>query len=101
MSSNLPASVPYWGDYHGIPGLVQFHRIRSETVERLHGRVLRIVVDEDEKTVVVMTCSTLRIVHNSEVVEEESCDILELDHGQITSIHLNFDSAQLAAAFQR
>ncbi|OQS06297.1 hypothetical protein THRCLA_01653 [Thraustotheca clavata] len=99
LSSNLPSSVPYWGEYHGISGLCQFWKVRDETVERLKGRVLRMVADEDESTVVVMTSSTLRIVHNSEVVVEESCDIVELNEGLVTSMHLNFDSAQLATSF--
>ncbi|EQC34202.1 hypothetical protein SDRG_08405 [Saprolegnia diclina VS20] len=99
LSSNLPSSVPYWGEYHGLQGLCQFWKLRDETVERLKGRVLRMVADEDESTVVVMTSSTMRIVHNAEVVVEESCDIIELNEGLITSIHLNFDSAQLATSF--
>ncbi|OQR94471.1 hypothetical protein ACHHYP_01214 [Achlya hypogyna] len=99
LSSNLPSSVPYWGEYHGLQGLCQFWKLRDETVERLKGRVLRMVADEDESTVVVMTSATMRIVHNSEVVVEESCDIVELNEGLVTSIHLNYDSAQLATSF--
>ncbi|KAF0690090.1 Aste57867_18484 [Aphanomyces stellatus] len=101
LSSNLPSTVPYWGEYHGFQGLVQFCKVRDETVERLKGRVLRMVADEDEKTVVVMTSVTLRIVHNSEVVVEESCDIVELSEGKISTVHLNFDSAQLSTAFEK
>ncbi|ETW01345.1 hypothetical protein H310_06903 [Aphanomyces invadans] len=100
LSSNLPSTVPYWGEYHGFQGFLQFCKVREETVERLKGRVLRVVADEDESTVVVMTAVTLRIVHNSEVVLEESCDIVELTDGKISTIHLNFDSAQLSTSFQ-
>ncbi|RLO06427.1 hypothetical protein DYB28_007002, partial [Aphanomyces astaci] len=101
LSSNLPSTVPYWGEYHGLHGMVQFCKVREETVERLKGRVLRIVADEDESTVVVMTAVTLRIVHNSEVVVEESCDIVELTDGKVATIHLNFDSAQLSTSFEQ
>ncbi|RHY30699.1 hypothetical protein DYB32_004095 [Aphanomyces invadans] len=101
LSSNLPSTVPYWGEYHGFQGFLQFCKVREETVERLKGRVLRVVADEDESTVVVMTAVTLRIVHNSEVVLEESCDIVELTDGKISTIHLNFDSAQLSTSFQQ
>ncbi|KAF0723455.1 hypothetical protein AaE_009871, partial [Aphanomyces astaci] len=97
----LAVTVPYWGEYHGLHGMVQFCKVREETVERLKGRVLRIVADEDESTVVVMTAVTLRIVHNSEVVVEESCDIVELTDGKVATIHLNFDSAQLSTSFEQ
>ncbi|CAK4100018.1 unnamed protein product [Aphanomyces euteiches] len=101
MSSNLPSTVPYWGEYHGYQGLMQFFKVRDETVERLKGRVLRMVADEEENTVVVMSTVTLRIVHNSEVVVEESCDIIEMNEGKVSSIHFNFDSAQLSTSFEK
>ncbi|TMW55793.1 hypothetical protein Poli38472_010675 [Pythium oligandrum] len=101
LSSNLPDCVPYWGEFHGYKRLCDFWKIRDETIERSSGRVLRIVVDEDEETAVVMTSTTYRILRNSQVVTEEACDILNLSGGTIISIHCTFDSYRVAEAFRK
>uniref|UniRef100_K3XA88 PH domain-containing protein n=1 Tax=Globisporangium ultimum (strain ATCC 200006 / CBS 805.95 / DAOM BR144) TaxID=431595 RepID=K3XA88_GLOUD len=101
LSSNLPDSVPYWGEFHGYKRLCDYWKIRDETVERSGGRVLRIVIDEDEETAVVMTSTTFRILRNSQIVTEESCDILSMSGGSIVSIHCTFDSYRIAEAFRK
>lgn len=101
LSSNLPDCVPYWGEFHGYKRLCDYWKIRDETVERSSGRVLRIVVDEDEETAVVMTSTTFRILRNSQTVTEESCDILSMSGGSIVSIHCTFDSYRIADAFRK
>lgn len=101
LSSNLPDCVPYWGEFHGYKRLCDYWKIRDETVERSSGRVLRIVVDEDEETAVVMTSTTFRILRNSQTVTEESCDILSMSGGSIVSIHCTFDSYRIAEAFRK
>ncbi|KAE9039350.1 hypothetical protein PR002_g5551 [Phytophthora rubi] len=101
LSSNLPDCVPYWGEFHGYKRLCDYWKIRDETVERSSGRVLRILVDEDEETAVVMTSTTFRILRNSEIVTEESCDIVSVSGGSIVSIHCTFDSHRIAQAFKK
>lgn len=101
LSSNLPDCVPYWGEFHGYKRLCDYWKIRDETVERSSGRVLRVVVDEDEETAVVMTSTTFRILRNSQIVTEESCDILSMSGGAIVSIHCTFDSYRIAEAFRK
>ncbi|GMF61603.1 unnamed protein product [Phytophthora fragariaefolia] len=101
LSSNLPDCVPYWGEFHGYKRLGDYWKIRDETVERSSGRVLRILVDEDEETAVVMTSTTFRILRNSEIVTEESCDIVSVSGGSIVSIHCTFDSHRIAQAFKK
>ncbi|TYZ60260.1 hypothetical protein PybrP1_008491 [[Pythium] brassicae (nom. inval.)] len=101
LSSNLPDCVPYWGEFHGYKRVCDYWKIRDETVERSSGRVLRVVVDEDEETVVVMTSTTFRILRNSQTVTEESCDILSMSGGSIVSIHCTFDSHRIAEAFRK
>lgn len=101
LSSNLPDCVPYWGEFHGYKRLCDYWKMRDETIERNHGRVLRIVIDEDEETAVVMTSTTFRILRNSHSVTEESCDILSMSNGQIVSIHCTFDSFRVAEAFRK
>lgn len=101
LSSNLPDRVPYWGEFHGYKRLCDYWKIRDETVERSSGRVLRILVDEDEETAVVMTSTTFRILRNSEIVTEESCDIVSVSGGSIVSIHCTFDSHRIAQAFKK
>lgn len=101
LSSNLPDCVPYWGEFHGYKRLCDYWKIRDETVERSSGRVLRIVVDADEETVVVMTSTTFRILRNSQIVTEESCDILSMSGGAIASIHCTFDSHRIAESFRK
>ncbi|OWZ14739.1 hypothetical protein PHMEG_00011733 [Phytophthora megakarya] len=101
LSSNLPDCVPYWGEFHGYKRLCDYWKIRDETVERSSGRVLRILVDEDEETAVVMTSTTFRILRNSEIVTEESCDIVSMGGGCIVSIHCTFDSHRIAQAFKK
>lgn len=101
LRSNLPDCVPYWGEFHGYKRLCDYWKTRDETVERSSGRVLRIVVDEDENTVVVMTSTTYRILRNSEIVTEESCDIVNVTNGAISSIHCTFDSHRVAEAFRK
>jgi ketosteroid isomerase-like protein len=101
LSSNLPDCVPYWGEFHGYKRLCDYWKIRDETLERSSGRVLRILVDEDEETAVVMTSTTFRILRNSEIVTEESCDIVSVSGGSIVSIHCTFDSHRIAQAFKK
>ncbi|RLN27318.1 hypothetical protein BBO99_00003582 [Phytophthora kernoviae] len=101
LSSNLPDCVPYWGEFHGYKRLCDYWKMRDETVERSNGRVLRILVDEDEETAVVMTSTTFRILRNSEIVTEESCDIVSVSGGSIVSIHCTFDSHRIAQAFKK
>uniref|UniRef100_M4C0N2 PH domain-containing protein n=1 Tax=Hyaloperonospora arabidopsidis (strain Emoy2) TaxID=559515 RepID=M4C0N2_HYAAE len=101
LSSNLPACVPYWGEFHGYKRLCDYWKIRDETVERSSGRVLRVLVDEDEETAVVMTSTTFRILRNSEIITEESCDIVSMSAGSIVSIHCTFDSHRIAQAFEK
>ncbi|CAH0474500.1 unnamed protein product [Peronospora belbahrii] len=101
LSSNLPDCVPYWGEFHGYKRICDYWKIRDETVERSSGRVLRILVDEDEETAVVMTNTTFRILRNSEIVTEESCDIVSVSGGSIVSIHCTFDSHRIAQAFKK
>ncbi|CAI5743912.1 unnamed protein product [Peronospora destructor] len=101
LSSNLPDCVPYWGEFHGYNRLCDYWKIRDETVERSSGRVLRILVDEDEETAVVMTSTTFRILRNSEIMTEESCDIVSVSGGSIVSIHCTFDSHRIAQAFKK
>ncbi|KAL8004209.1 putative pleckstrin domain, PH-like domain superfamily, NTF2-like domain superfamily [Plasmopara halstedii] len=101
LSSNLPDRVPYWGEFHGYKRLCDYWKIRDETIERSSGRVLRILVDEDEETAVVMTSTTFRILRNSEIVTEESCDIVSVSGGSIVSIHCTFDSHRIAQAFKK
>ncbi|RLN88476.1 hypothetical protein BBJ28_00011988 [Nothophytophthora sp. Chile5] len=101
LSSNLPDCVPYWGEFHGYKRLCDYWKMRDETVERSSGRVLRILVDEDEETAVVMTSTTFRILRNSEIVTEESCDIVSVSGGSIVSIHCTFDSHRIANAFRK
>ena len=101
LSSNLPACVPYWGEFHGYKRLCDYWKIRDETVERSSGRVLRVLVDEDEETAVVMTSTTFRILRNSEIITEESCDIVSMSVGSIVSIHCTFDSHRIAQAFEK
>ncbi|KAG7390796.1 hypothetical protein PHYPSEUDO_006618 [Phytophthora pseudosyringae] len=101
LSSNLPDCVPYWGEFHGYKRLCDYWKMRDETVERSSGRVLRILVDEDEETAVVMTSTTFRILRNSEIVTEESCDIVSVSGGSIVSIHCTFDSHRIAQAFKK
>ncbi|KAL4172124.1 hypothetical protein KRP22_007298 [Phytophthora ramorum] len=101
LSSNLPDCVPYWGEFHGYKRLCDYWKIRDETVERSSGRILRILVDEDEETAVVMTSTTFRILRNSEIVTEESCDIVSMSGGSIVSIHCTFDSHRIAQAFKK
>ncbi|KAI9916046.1 hypothetical protein PsorP6_007196 [Peronosclerospora sorghi] len=101
LSSNLPDCVPYWGEFHGYKRICDYWKIRDETVERSSGRVLRILVDEDEETAVVMTSTTFRILRNSEIVTEESCDIVSVSGGCIVSIHCTFDSHRIARAFKK
>lgn len=101
LSSNLPDCVPFWGEFHGYNRLCDFWKMRDETIERNSGRVLRIVVDEDEETAVVMTSTTYRILRNSQTFTEESCDILNMSCGSIISIHCTFDSFRIAEAFKR
>ncbi|KAL3658978.1 hypothetical protein V7S43_016116 [Phytophthora oleae] len=101
LSSNLPDCVPYWGEFHSYKRLCDYWKIRDETVERSSGRVLRILVDEDEETAVVMTSTTFRILRNSEIVTEESCDIVSVSGGSIVSIHCTFDSHRIAQAFKK
>ncbi|KAG7388963.1 hypothetical protein PHYBOEH_007656 [Phytophthora boehmeriae] len=101
LSSNLPDCVPYWGEFHGYKRLCDYWKMRDETVERSSGRVLRILVDEDEETAVVMTSTTFRILRNSEIVTEESCDIVSVSGGSIVSIHCTFDSHRIAHAFKK
>lgn len=101
LSSNLPACVPYWGEFHGYKRLCDYWKIRDETVERSSGRVLRILVDEDEETAAVMTSTTFRILRNSEIITEESCDIVSMSAGSIVSIHCTFDSHRIAQAFEK
>lgn len=101
LSSNLPDCVPYWGEFHGYKRLCDYWKTRDETVERSAGRVLRIVVDEQEQTAVVMTSTTFRILRNSEIITEESCDIVSLTAGAIVSIHCTFDSFRIAEAFRK
>ncbi|TDH71535.1 hypothetical protein CCR75_002176 [Bremia lactucae] len=100
LSSNLPDCVPYWGEFHGYKRLCDYWKIRDETGERSSGRVLRILVDEDEETAVVMTSTTFRILRNSEIVTEESCDLVSVSGGNIVSIHCTFDSHRIAQAFK-
>ncbi|GLE05424.1 hypothetical protein PINS_up014437 [Pythium insidiosum] len=101
LSSNLPDCVPFWGEFHGYKRMCDFWKTRDETIERSSGRVLRIVVDEDEETAVVMTSTTYRILRNSQVVTEESCDILNMSGGSIISIHCTFDSFRIAESFKK
>lgn len=101
LRSNLPDCVPYWGEFHGYKRLCDYWKTRDETVERSSGRVLRVVVDEDEGTAVVLTSTTYRILRNSEVVTEESCDIVNVTNGAISSIHCTFDSHRVAQAFKK
>ncbi|RMX68920.1 hypothetical protein DD238_002800 [Peronospora effusa] len=101
LSSNLPDCVPYWGEFHGYKRLCDYWKIRDETVERSSGRVLRVLVDEDEETAAVMTSTTFRILRNSEIVTEESCDIVSVSGGSIVSIHCTFDSHRIAQAFKK
>lgn len=101
LRSNLPDCVPYWGEFHGYKRLCDYWKTRDETVERSSGRVLRVVVDEDEGTAVVLTSTTYRILRNSEIVTEESCDIVNVTNGAISSIHCTFDSHRVAQAFKK
>ncbi|DAZ95015.1 TPA: hypothetical protein N0F65_003641 [Lagenidium giganteum] len=101
LSSNLPNCVPYWGEFHGYQRMCDFWKTRDETIEKSSGRVLRIVVDEEEETAVVMTSTTFRILRNSEVVTEETCDLVSISGGKIVSIHCTFDSFRIAEAFQK
>jgi ketosteroid isomerase-like protein len=101
LSTNLPECVPYWGEFHGYEKLCDYWKIRDETLEKTSGRVLRILVDEDEETVMVMTSSTFRILRNSQMLMEESCDIITMSAGKVVSIHCIFDSNRIAEAFQR
>nr|CCA19458.1 conserved hypothetical protein [Albugo laibachii Nc14] len=101
LSSNLPDSVPYWGEFHGYQRLCDYWKLRDETVERCSGRVLRIIIDEEDESAVVMTTTTYRILRNSQIVTEESCDILSLQGREIVNIHCTFDSHRIAEAFRK
>lgn len=101
LSSNLPDSVPYWGEFHGYERLCDYWKLRDETVERCSGRVLRIIIDEEDESAVVMTTTTYRILRNSQIVTEESCDILSLQGREIVNIHCTFDSHRIAEAFRK
>lgn len=100
LTSNYAPTVPFWGDYHGVDGVLHFFSIVYETVEVKEFMVTDIAQSEEGNTAVIAGKETMKNRHNQrQFTQQWQHTILFGMDGRVKSLTILADPVAASAVF--
>ena len=100
LTSNYAPTVPFWGEYHGLDGVLHFFSILYETVEFKDFMVTDIAQSEKGTTAVVAGRETMQNRHNGrQFTQQWQHTILFAPDGRVKSLTILADPIAASAVF--
>ncbi|CAK4081387.1 unnamed protein product [Aphanomyces euteiches] len=100
LTSNYSPTVPFWGDYHGLDGILHFFSILYDSVEYTAFFATDIAQATEGATAIVTGRETIVNKANNRKFTQQWTHTLEFSSdGRVKSIHIAADSTAMSAVF--
>ncbi|ETW03352.1 CMGC/MAPK protein kinase [Aphanomyces invadans] len=100
LTSNYAPTVPFWGEYHGLDGVLHFFSILYETVEFTSFFVTDIAQAHEGSTAVVAGRETMKNKHNNRKFTQQWQHTIEFaPDGRVKSLTITADPVAASAVF--
>ncbi|KAF0682966.1 Aste57867_24979 [Aphanomyces stellatus] len=100
LTSNYAPTVPFWGEYHGLDGVLHFFSILYETVEFTSFFVTDIAQAQEGSTAVVAGRETMKNKHNNRKFTQQWQHTIEFaPDGRVKSLTITADPVAASAVF--
>ncbi|RHY96513.1 hypothetical protein DYB35_002745 [Aphanomyces astaci] len=100
LTSNYAPTVPFWGEYHGLDGVLHFFSILYETVEFTSFFVTDIAQAQEGSTAVVAGRETMKNKHNNRKFTQQWQHTIEFaPDGRVKSLTVTADPVAASAVF--
>ncbi|EQC41439.1 CMGC/MAPK protein kinase [Saprolegnia diclina VS20] len=100
LTSNYAPTVPFWGEYHGLDGVLHFFSILYETVEFTSFFVTDIAQAAQGSTAVIAGRETMKNKHNNRKFTQQWQHTIEFaPDGRVKSLTITADPVAASAVF--
>ncbi|KDO34828.1 CMGC/MAPK protein kinase [Saprolegnia parasitica CBS 223.65] len=100
ITSNYAPSVPFWGEYHGLDGVLHFFSILYETVAFTSFFVTDVAQTQEGSTAIVVGRETMRNKTNHRKFTQQWTHTIEFSkNGRVKHIHIAADPVAASAVF--
>ncbi|CAK4081385.1 unnamed protein product [Aphanomyces euteiches] len=100
LTSNYAPTVPFWGEYHGLDGVLHFFSILYETVEFTSFFVTDIAQAQEGSTAVVAGRETMKNKHNNRKFTQQWQHTIDFaPDGRVKSLTITADPVAASAVF--
>ncbi|EQC41440.1 CMGC/MAPK protein kinase [Saprolegnia diclina VS20] len=100
ITSNYAPTVPFWGEYHGLDGVLHYFSILYETVAFTSFFVTDIAQSQEGSTAIVVGRETMRNKTNHRKFTQQWTHTIEFSkNGRVKHIHIAADPVAASAVF--